>query len=64
MYVIAGQAAFRDGDKLYICMDFANGGELWYHMYRNKECPLYHKHTAGSAILAGFYCAEVRWGKG
>jgi tRNA A-37 threonylcarbamoyl transferase component Bud32 len=64
-YIITGQAAFHEGDKLFICMDFANGGELWYHMYRNQECPLHrqYKHKDGGSVLgivlASFYIAEV-----
>jgi len=64
-YIITGRSAFQKGDKLYICMDFATGGELWYHLYRNEQCPLhpYYKITEGGSvlgvILASFYTAQV-----
>jgi len=58
-YIVGGQAAFRKDDRLYICMDFAQGGELWYHIHKNKDCPLYYKGTPQRAILAAFYTAEV-----
>jgi len=58
-YIIKGQSAFKEGDQLYICMEFASGGDLWGHMYQNDKCPLYKGKSASSSLLAGFYLAEV-----
>jgi len=58
-YLVKGHSAFQKGNKLYMCMEFASGGDLWHHMYENKDCPLYKPGSAKAVILGGFYTSQV-----
>jgi len=42
--------SFQTSDKLYFIMDFINGGELFYHLQKDKKF---------SEERARFYCAEI-----
>lgn len=42
--------AFQTDTKLYMAIDYANGGEIFYHLRRAGRFP---------EVLAVFYCAEI-----
>lgn len=49
-YIINLKFAFQTEDKLYLVLDFINGGELFYHLQREKRF---------SEKRAKFYAAEI-----
>ena len=36
-FIMRLEFAFQDNDRLYMVMEFVNGGELFYHMYQNPK---------------------------
>jgi serine/threonine protein kinase len=49
-YIVELRYAFQTPDKVYFVMEFVNGGELLYHLRREKKF---------AESKAGFYLAEV-----
>ena len=36
-FIMRLEYAFQDADRLYMVMEFVNGGELFYHLYQNPK---------------------------
>lgn len=49
-FIVRLHYSFQTHDKLYMCMDFVNGGELFYHLKRYQRF---------SEEIAAFYIAEI-----
>eukprot|EP00033_Pygsuia_biforma_P002838 GCRY01003132.1.p1 GENE.GCRY01003132.1~~GCRY01003132.1.p1 ORF type:complete len:466 (-),score=125.37 GCRY01003132.1:6-1403(-) len=49
-FIVGLKYAFQSEDKLYLVMDFVNGGELFYHLQRERKF---------TEERAKFYCAEI-----
>eukprot|EP00004_Rigifila_ramosa_P024512 TRINITY_DN712_c0_g1_i1.p1 TRINITY_DN712_c0_g1~~TRINITY_DN712_c0_g1_i1.p1 ORF type:complete len:486 (+),score=129.97 TRINITY_DN712_c0_g1_i1:59-1459(+) len=49
-YIIALKYAFQTEDKLYLVLDYINGGELFYHLQRERKF---------AVNRAKFYAAEI-----
>jgi serine/threonine protein kinase len=49
-FLVTLQFAFQSNNKLYMVMDFVNGGELFFHLRRNKRF---------KEERAKFYAAEI-----
>lgn len=49
-FIVKLHYAFQTDNKLYFVLDYAAGGELFYHLSRMKKFP---------EVMARFYCAEM-----
>jgi len=45
--------SFQTTDRLYFVMDYVNGGELFYHLQREKTFPPDRVHFYASEIVLG-----------
>ena len=49
-FIVKMYASFQTSDKLFMCLEFVNGGEMFYHLKKARRFP---------DELACFYAAEV-----
>ena len=52
-FIMTLEFAFQDPDRLYMVMEFVNGGELFYHIYQNPK----NANPGFSEDRARFYAA-------
>lgn len=54
-FIMSLESAFQDKDRLYMVMEFVNGGELFYHLYQHPKNP----KRRFSEVRAKFYAAQL-----